>query len=52
MDRVPAGGGIMPRMTVIMREARPDDAEALLSHVRTLLAEPGLSVFTTLEEFT
>jgi len=38
-------------MSFTIREALPDDAESLLAHVRTVLAEPGIDIPITPEEF-
>ena len=38
-------------MTVLIREARPEDAEQLIAHVRQLVAEPGINIPLTPDEF-
>jgi RimJ/RimL family protein N-acetyltransferase len=38
-------------MSFTLREAQPDDAAALLAHIQTVLAEPGIDIPITLEEY-
>lgn len=38
-------------MTIIIREARPDDAAALLAYIRPVFAEPGINLITAPDEF-
>lgn len=38
-------------MTVVIREARPDDAAQLIAYLRRVFAEPGVNLITEVDEF-
>lgn len=39
-------------MTVLIREARPEDAAAGIAHYRRIFTEPGINLITQADEFT
>ncbi len=38
-------------ISIVIREARPEDAAALIAHFRRLFAEPGINLITEADEF-